>query len=61
MAEASFSAYVFGFLKGKSSFFGPFEAKEAKREGRNTIKVVRAFLAERCTSSPVKSKHLPKR
>ena len=62
MAEASFSAYFFGFLNGKNSNFSHFEAKKGegkKQKGRPKLVVL--FLVEKCTFSPVLSKFLTKR
>ena len=33
MAEASFSAYVFGFLQGKNSLFWPFLRQKREKGG----------------------------
>ena len=61
MAEASFSAYVFGFLQAKTAYFSHFEAKKEKgKKEKGRPKLVVLFLVEKCTFSPVLSTFLPK-
>ena len=51
MAEASFSAYFFAFLKGQNSMF---------YSHKRTTKIGRAFLVEKCTFAPKIKQKLPK-
>ena len=61
MAEASFSAYAFGFLQGKTAHFSHFEAKKGKgKKQKGRPKLVVLFLVEKCTFSPVLSNFLTK-
>ena len=67
MAEASFSAYLFAFLKGKKAYFGHFEAKKGKREGiKRTTKIGRGalcrkmhFLSKKCLKGRQKTRPWP--
>ena len=61
MAEASFSAYVFGFLQAKTAYSSHFEAKKGKgKKQKGRPKLVVLFLVEKCTFSPVLGTFLPK-